>query len=312
VLAFTKLLEVNNSSTTKAPYRRWGLVVGMEGDCMYTIIIIILLYIKFMNRTPVPKGVQLYFANIGAGKTTLLSKIVYQVSKPRYWFGIKKFYRKPVYDLILSNCLIDGTYYTSNFRFLCKQIAVAGTLIIIDEGSIEYNNRSFADKKNALTFEEIQYLKLIRHYQSCIVIVSQSYEDIDVTLRRLYTHIYLLEYLPFGLTLIKQIKKHINIDKETGQIIEKYHFVNPFAYRLLWRPKYFKYFDSWWIPEGFPVLNFKDEAMLRKFNIVKMKDIDFTKFKKFKGLIKEKDLMVYFKSKKQVPVPVLDDAAESI
>lgn len=214
------------------------------------IIIGILLFIIFLfwlGGEKETSGLTLYFANIGTGKTTLLSKLTQEELK-----RMKK--GKSKYDYIVSNACISGVTYIPNIRDILKHSAIAKTLILIDEGSIVYNNR-----KMNMTEAEIQYYKLIRHYTSKCIVVSQSYDDIDVTLRRLYSSIYLLRWLPF-FTLIQPIKKKVGIDETTKQIIDEYQFKNPFTWRLFCRPMYFKYFNSWWIPEDVTIYDLQNIA----------------------------------------------------
>jgi len=185
-------------------------------------------------------GVVLYFANIGTGKTTFLSKIAIKEQK-------KMEKGKSKYKCIVSNARIHGVVFIEDLRGLIKEGALKDTLLLIDEASIIYNNR-----KQNLTEREIQWFKLIRHYNSSTIVLSQSYDDIDITLRRLYTEIYIMSRLPW-FTLIRPIKKYVGIDEATGQIVDKYKFKFPTNWRLFCRPLYFKYFDSWWIPKNVPI-----------------------------------------------------------
>jgi len=216
-------------------------------------------------------GIVLYFANIGTGKTTYLSKLAIQEQK-RIAKGKSK------YSHVISNALISGVMYEPDLRKLLKAGAMQKTLILVDEGSIVYNNR-----KMNMTESEIQYFKLIRHYSSTCIVLSQSYDDIDVTLRRLYTEIYLMRYLPF-FTLIQPIKKKVGIDEVSKQIIDEYKFKWFFSWRLFFRPVYFKYFNSWWIPENVDIYDFELEYFKEKIQ---------PKYqpKKFLGWLKEKDIV---------------------
>jgi hypothetical protein len=56
-------------------------------------------------------------------------------------------------------------------------------------------------------------------------------------------------------TLIQPIKKRVGIDETTKQIIDEYRFAIPFSWRLFLRPRYFKFFNSWWIPQDIPITN---------------------------------------------------------
>jgi hypothetical protein len=218
----------------------------------FIIITLLFIYLSKISKPCYTNGVTLIFANIGTGKTTLLSKIATE--------ELKKIQKgKSKYKYIVSNAQIKGVTYISDIRKLLKAGAFAETLILIDEGSIEYNNR-----KMNLADAEIQYLKLIRHYHSGITILSQSYDDIDVTLRRLYTKLYILRKLPL-FTLIQPIKKKVGIDEQTKQIIDQYRFEWFFSWRLFFRPKYYKFFNSWWVPENVEVHDLSKQPILPKY-----------------------------------------------
>lgn len=235
---------------------------------IFILIILILVVLFKVFEPPKPTGVVLYFANIGTGKTTFLSKIAIKEQR-RMARGKSK------YTHICSNALISGVTYIPDVRALLKKSAFANTLILIDEGSIVYNNR-----KMNLTDAEIQYFKLIRHYKSDLIVLSQSYDDIDVTLRRLYTQIFILRRLPI-FTLVQPIKKRVGIDETTKQIIDEYRFTIFFSWRVFCRPIYFKYFNSWWIPSDVAIADL--DLYEKQPTYVKNK-------RQFFGFIKEKDI----------------------
>jgi len=214
------------------------------------IIIIILTVIILKWYFKVKEGeCVLIFANIGAGKTTLLSRYA-----QRELHLIKK--GKSKYKHIISNTPICGCKYVPNIRNLLQSSTPEYTLILVDEAGIVWNNR-----KMKITDEEIEFIKLIRHYHSKLIAISQSYDDVDITIRRIYTCMYMLNKLP-EITLIRPIKKFVTIDQETQQIIDGYKFKNIFSWRTLYRRKYFGTFDTYWIPEE------KKKSNLKEFSII--------------------------------------------
>lgn len=222
------------------------------------MIIVILLFV--ISRPKETSGITLYFANIGTGKTTYLAKIAQKELKK-----MKK--GKSKYKHIVSNALISGVTYVPDIRKLLKVGAMQHCLILVDEGSIVYNNR-----KMNLTDMEIQYFKLIRHYTSSLVVLSQSHDDVDVTLRRLYTSINILKWLPF-ITLIMPITKSVGIDELTKQITDQYSFKSIFSWSFFFRPMYFKYFNSWWIPSDVDILELSQFEKIKEYEKLKVKGI---------------------------------------
>ena len=102
----------------------------------------------------------------GSGKTTHAAKIVYKNLKK----GIPTFSNVIIKGSLLIDASKIGTFNMEN-----------GDLII-DEASIEFNNRNY----KSLPKKTIEWFKLYRHYGiRNIYIYSQSYEDMDITLRRL-------------------------------------------------------------------------------------------------------------------------------
>lgn len=214
----------------------------------------------------------LIFANIGAGKTTLLARYAQRELKK-----IKK--GKSKYKYVISNTPISGVTYIPKIRKLLQNSCPENTLILVDEAGIVWNNR-----KMKITDEEIEYIKLIRHYQSKIIAISQSHEDVDITIRRLYTNIYLLnKVLP--ITLLRPIKKYVTIDKETEQIVDgyKFRFIN--SWGILYRRRYYNCFDTYWKPDNNKVHPDFSEYKVVEYNKKKFMEIRNRKEKKTKNNI---------------------------
>lgn len=191
----------------------------------------------------------LIFANIGAGKTTLLARYAKRELK-----RIKK--GKSKYQGVIANTPIAGCYYVSDIRTFIRETRPEKSLLLIDEAGIVWNNR-----KMKISDDEIEYVKLIRHRHSKLVAISQSYDDVDITIRRLYTSMFLLNKI-LGITLIRPIKKYVTIDKETEQIIDGYKFKFIFSWGYIFRRPYYKTFDSFWLPEGKESKSYSDYTII--------------------------------------------------
>jgi hypothetical protein len=201
---------------------------------IYIVLVVIFLHWYFREKEA---QCVLIFANIGAGKTTLLARYAQRELKK-----IKK--GKSLYKAVVSNTPISGCYYVKDIRQFIKETRAEHVLYLVDEAGIVWNNR-----KMKITDEEIEYIKLIRHYHSKLIAISQSYDDVDITIRRLYTNVYILNKI-LGITLIRPIKKYVTIDKETEQITDGYKFKLIFSWGVLVRRLYYKYFDTYWVPQG--------------------------------------------------------------
>lgn len=204
---------------------------------MFWIILLIVTVIFIWFGRVKEGSVVLVFANIGAGKTTLLARYAQKELRK-----MKK--GKSKYKHIISNTPISGVTYIPKLRELLRKYSPEETLILVDEAGIIWNNR-----KMKMSDEEIEYIKLIRHYKSKLIAISQSYDDVDITIRRLYTNIYLLNKIG-QITLVRPIRKYVTIDKETEQIVDGYKFKLINSWGTLYRQLYYNYFDSYWKPDN--------------------------------------------------------------
>lgn len=177
-----------------------------------------------------------YFGTPGAGKTTHASMIVKRNLKK----GIRTYSNVPIHGAFKLDPFEDlGIYNVCN----CD--------IILDEASIFANNRKFANKgKAGIPQSFIEFLKLHRHFKvRNIYVYSQAPDDMDITLRRLSTSFYLLKksIIP-QFSYSRRIARLIGqIDPITHQITDGYRYV-PFSRKYIFRPRYYKMFDSWDTP----------------------------------------------------------------
>lgn len=199
--------------------------------------------------------ITIYFGSPGAGKTTMAVRNIIKKRK-RYAYTFANFGCKCAdFDDVSLVGLGQWTF-------------PAGSLIQVDEAGIEYNNRKF----KSLPQETIQWFKLHRHYGCDLDVWSQSWEDMDVTLRRLADRLYYIRrFGPF--TMIRRVYKRVTINEETEQIIDGYKMVSMFYWllkplyyasylcfglgfalkalfpgfdevKVVWRRPYYKYFDT--------------------------------------------------------------------
>lgn len=204
--------------------------------------------------------IRVYFGNPGCGKTTTMIRNIRKMKqdgniltchlKRCKFLSFLFFKKKSKYDYYYTNfdstitkrCSLDklGEWTFPENSYLC-----------VDESGIEYNSRKY----KSLPQETIAWFKLHRHYCVDVDFVSQSWEDMDVTIRRLADQLWYLRKLgPF--TLVRRIYKRVGIDKETHQIIDEYRFGKmitrfiPFPFHkkdwyIVFRPFHYKYFDSY-------------------------------------------------------------------
>lgn len=188
-------------------------------------------------------SVSLYFGLPGAGKTTLMS---YKALK-----GVKDKRYAHVYGNV--HMKIDGYTYIDNECI--GKYDLSNCLILIDEATL------FADSRDFKNFgkDKLEYFLEHRHYNADILLFTQQWDGVDRKIRVITDRVYyvfkgrLLGFLfttyyriPYGIIIPDANKK--NSGEKLGEIIQGYCkpslLIRLFAPKLF-RPKYYKYFDSW-------------------------------------------------------------------
>lgn len=174
-------------------------------------------------------ALKIYFGAPGSGKTTYAAKIVSDNLKR----GVKTYSNVPIKGAYLIDMSDVGVF------------DISGGDVIIDEAGIVYNSRAY----KSLPSHVIQWFKLYRHYGvRHIYVISQSYEDMDITLRRLATELYLITRVVIpGIICIRRIAVRPDVDDNTHQIID-YYSVPSWSLRLVYGRKYWRMFNSWSCP----------------------------------------------------------------
>lgn len=180
--------------------------------------------------------VDIFFGPPGVGKTTCAAHFARKYLK----------HDIPVY----SNVPILGTFILDP-RTDLGFFDIRECVVILDEASIEFNNRKMDMPKNVITF-----LKLHRHAKCRVLVFSQSWNDMDITLRRLAINYFLItrSILP-GRICCRRIKKSIGIDENTHEPADFYRFALLSRKLIAARPAW-KMFDSWEMP-AYPSKEFK-------------------------------------------------------
>lgn len=187
-------------------------------------------------------SVSLYFGLPGAGKTTILSYLA------------KKALKKGNYRSIYSNVQLQmfGVTYITNDCI--GRYDLSDCLILIDEATL------FADSRDYKSFgkDKITYFLEHRHFNADIVLFTQQWDGVDRKIRVITDRVY---YVYKGMFLGKWFTRYYRIpygiiipdprhdqSEKLGDIVQGYCKPN-ILIRLfspwIYRPAYYKYFDSW-------------------------------------------------------------------
>ena len=177
-----------------------------------------------------------YFGVPGCGKSTTLVK-EYRNNRRKY---------KNIYSV---NIEIKGVKQITKEDF--EKYKFPDSLILWDEITLDYDNREF--KK--FTNEAKEAWLLHRHFGTDIIYATQNYENVDKKIRDLTLELWYMSksVVPLfrGFTTTKRIYRNININENTAELTLGYRFCNFIEslfvsnFKLIWRRKYYKYFDSW-------------------------------------------------------------------
>lgn len=189
-------------------------------------------------------AVSLYFGLPGAGKTTLLTSFALKfVRSKRY---------KNVYHNVKELC-VPGAIYVDNECF--GQYAIVDGAVLIDEALL------FAPNRNWKQFEKLilEFFIMHRHDNIDIYLFSQRADGCDKNIRVITDRVYYLykpfilgkwftKYyrIPYGI-IIPDGKKHSD-GQNLGEILQGYCkpslLVRIFS-PTIFRPLYYRFFDSW-------------------------------------------------------------------
>lgn len=187
-------------------------------------------------------AVSLYFGLPGCGKTTLVCYFAKKAVRSRRY--------KNVYCNVRSS--VPGVTYVDNW--VIGQCQLENGLVLIDEATL------FADSRDHKNFPKhlIEFFLLHRHYNVDIMLFTQQWDGVDKKIRVItdrvfyvYKGLFLGKWftrfyrIPYGI-IIPDPKK--NDSQKLGEIVQGYCKPNILV-RLfspwVFRPLYYRYFDSW-------------------------------------------------------------------
>lgn len=200
-------------------------------------------------------AVHLYFGLPGCGKTTLATSLAWKFTHD------KKFKKR--YKNVYVNFGVDlpGVTVIKN-EYLGKYQLENGA-VLLDEASLLADSRDYKNfSKNFL-----QFFLMHRHYNLDIYLFNQGWDAVDKRIRVITDRVYYIyksrilgklfsSYYRIPYDIIIPDPKGKNSGEKLGDIIQGY-CKPPLLQRIfshkIYRPRYYKYFDSWEAPQLDPL-----------------------------------------------------------
>lgn len=182
-----------------------------------------------------------YFGLPGCGKTTIAAKIAYGAL------------RSGKYKNVYGNVHMNIPGYTFIPFSWVGVYHLEDALIIIDEAAIEAGNRDY----KAFSKAKIEFFMTHRHYRCHVVLFSQEPDGVDTKIRAITDQMFYIRKgallgrwlstvyrIPYGLVWPKEQDNGENLGRIVMGYMKPSFFSRLFASRV-YRPRYYRYFDSW-------------------------------------------------------------------
>lgn len=227
---------------------------------MVYILVFSVLWILF-DRARHPKHplqLNVYFGVPGSGKTTYAAYLVKNALRESL---VIKLCRR--FPCRFTNWILNGKNWKRPYP-VWSNVPIAGTLrldarndigiymiqdgkMIIDEAGVEFNSRNYKNFPQ----QAIKFFKYHRHYGISVDVFSQSFEDMDITLRRLAQNFYVVRRSLFPFFVVtKRIRRKVGIDDTSHQLVDAYSFGLPiFDTKWIFCPPLWRMFNSYEVEE---------------------------------------------------------------
>lgn len=221
------------------------------------LVLIMVFFWMLLDRARHPRHplqLNVYFGVPGSGKTTYAAYLAREAQRESRLLRLCRLFPNRFTNWILngknwkrpypvwSNVPISGTLRINAKEDLGVHMIQNGKLII-DEAGVEFNNRDY----KAFPKTAIKFFKYHRHYGVSVDVFSQSFEDMDVTLRRLAQNFYVVRrsVIPW-FVVTKLIRRKVGIDETSHQLVDAYSFGLPILdTKWIFCPPLWRMFNSY-------------------------------------------------------------------
>lgn len=206
----------------------WYILIGI-----FVLFIVFVLYTKKFRN---PYKLIFIFGKKGSFKSTSMVREMIKHQK-KGW---------TIYTNI-EDCVLPGVRIF-DAKELGKFIPPPDSCVFIDEVGVLYDNRQF----KTFPTEVRDYFKYQRKYKNKVYMNSQSF-DIDLKIRSLVDSMCLQTSILDCISISRPINRSICLTEPSAEaesrIADRLSFAKIWHWKIIYMPRYFKYFDSFSAPK---------------------------------------------------------------
>ena len=192
-----------------------------------------------------------------SGKTTYAVSLAVRECRKRVVYTNFGVYPRRAFPSVI------GSVYKVEGSDFYKYYYPEGSLLILDEAALDFDARNWS----SFPKEAVEFIKLHGHQRIDIVFVTQAYTDIDKKIRGCAERLFYVVKGAFGFSRLYEykfvrpqsenttlLKGGVLSEEEFGIKIKEPSILGGFFSRKIWRPAFYRAFDSYSLRGDKPLL----------------------------------------------------------